>query len=87
MEEFGTLSMDGSEKTNRYPKRWMVGTGGETGNETEFLDYELSSYVLYGNNVMSTQLLEVSVSLRSRNGALSRKGCVANGQMTMASNK
>ena len=27
------------------------------------------------------------VSIRSRNGALSRKECVVNGQMTMASNK
>ena len=28
-----------------------------------------------------------SVSIRSRNGAPSRKGCVVNGQMTKASNK
>ena len=27
------------------------------------------------------------VSIRSRNGAPSRKGCVVNGQMTKASNK
>ena len=36
-------------------------------------------------NVMSTQMLEVSC--RSRSGALSRKGCVVNGQMTKASIK
>ena len=34
---------------------------------------------------MSAQMLEVSI--RSRNGALSRKGCVVNGQMAKASNK
>ena len=36
---------------------------------------------------MSAQTLEVSVSIRSRNGAPSRKGCVVNGQMTKASDK
>ena len=36
-------------------------------------------------SVMRAQLLEVSI--RSRNGAPSRKGCVVSGQMTKASNK
>ena len=36
-------------------------------------------------NVMSAQMLEVSI--RSRNGAPSRKGCVVNGQRIKASNK
>ena len=35
---------------------------------------------------MSAQMLG-GVSIRSRNGAPSRKGCVVNGQMTKASNK
>ena len=34
---------------------------------------------------MSAQMLKVSI--RSRNGAPSRKRCVANGQMAKASNK
>ena len=34
---------------------------------------------------MSAQMLEVSI--RIRNGAPSRKGCVVNGQMTKASSK
>ena len=35
-------------------------------------------------NVLSAQMLGVSLFIRSRNGALSRKGCVVNGQMTKA---
>ena len=34
-------------------------------------------YVICGKSVMSAQMLEVSI--RSRNGAPSRKGCVVNG--------
>ena len=45
-----------------------------------------SFYVIYGNDVMSAQLLEVSL-ITSRNGAPSRKGCVVNGQMIKSSNK
>ena len=39
-------------------------------------------HVIYGNNVTSVQLIVGNVYTRSRNGALSRKGCVVNGQMS-----
>ena len=40
-----------------------------------------SFFVILGNNVLSAQLLEVSLTI-SRNGVPSRKGCVVNRQMT-----
>ena len=39
----------------------------------------------YRENIKIAQMLEVSIG--SRNGAPSRKGCVVNGDMTKASNK
>ena len=39
------------------------------------------------NSFMSTFGKSVSVSIRSRNGAPSRKGCVVNGQMTKVCNR
>ena len=43
-----------------------------------------SFYVVCGTSVVSAQTLEVSI--RSRNDAPSRKGCVVNGQMIKTSN-
>ena len=43
-------------------------------------------YVVYGKSVNERPNVG-GVSMRSRNGAPSRKGCVVNGQMTKASNK
>ena len=60
----------------------MLATDGETGRREE---EQKVPYVTYGKNAMSAQLLEVSI--RSRNGAPSRNGCVVNGQITKASNK
>ena len=42
--------------------------------------------VTFGRNVLSARIFG-GVSVRSRNGAPSRKGCVVNGQVTKASNK
>ena len=40
-------------------------------------------YIIYGRDALSVQLLKVSIG--SRNGTPSRKGCVANGHTTQAS--
>ena len=47
---------------------------------------EKKSYVRYGKERNERPNVG-GVSIRSRNGAPSRKGCVVNGQMTKASNK
>ena len=60
----------------------MVATDDETGRGYSSMHY------MKKNTVMSAQKLEVSI--RSRNGAPSPKGCAVcavNGQMTKASNK
>ena len=78
MEEFDTL--DSSEKTIAIlGGRWCPQVA-KQGDKTS-----KSLHVIYGNNVMGAQLFKVSI--RSRNGAPSRKGCVVYGQMTKASNK
>ena len=50
--------------------------------------YSNTFYVVCGKNVISAQMLEVSLIInRSRSGAPSRKGCVVNGQMSKATDK
>lgn len=44
----------------------------------------VSFCVVYGRNLMSTEMMEVSI--RRKNGAPSCKGCVINGEMKKASN-
>ena len=81
-EEFGRLEC--SEKTIAIlGDRWWPQTAKQDGDR-------ISKHFLcniYGRAVMNAQMLEVCVSIRSRNGAPSRKDCVVNGQMTKASNK
>ena len=69
MEKFGTL--DSSEKAiSILGHRWWPQTAKQDGDKT-------SKTFLYNvwKNVMNAQTLR-SVSIRSRNGALSRKGCM-----------
>ena len=81
MEKF--IALDSSEKTIAIlGDRWWPQTAKQEGDKT--IKKFLRTSVIYGKNVMSTQMLEMSV--RSRNGAPSRKGCVVNGQITKASN-
>ena len=62
----------------------MVAIGGENRKRIQL---GKRFYKMYGNDVLSAQTLEVSLSgVGSRNGAPSRKGCVVNGQITKASN-
>ena len=78
IEKFGTLGI--RDKTVAIlGDRWWPQTAKQEGEKTR------KSYVIYENNEMNAQILEVSN--RSRNGAPSRKGCVVNGRMTKASNK
>ena len=72
MEVFGRLD---SEKTFAIlGDRWWPQTAQQDGDM-------MSKQFLCGisKKQMSAQMLEISI--RSRNGALSRKGCVINGQM------
>ena len=76
MEEFGRSEI--SEKTiailgDRWPQ-----TAKQDGD-----GISKQFHVIYGRSVVSAQMLEVSIW--SRNGAPSRKGCVVSGQMTEAS--
>ena len=77
MEEFCRL--ESSEKTV------VILDGGRRRRNRTGIRQASSFYVIYGRSVMSARMLEVSI--RSRNGAQSPKGYVANGQMTKASNK
>ena len=58
--------------------RWWPQTAKEEGD-----NISKTVYVTNGRNVLSAQMLEVS--LRSRIGGPSQEGCVVNGQMTKAS--
>ena len=80
MEEFGTL--DSSEKTIAIlGDRWWPQTAKQVGDK-------ISKKFLCNIWTKRNEHPNVGgVSLRSRNGAPSRKGCVVNGQMTKASNK
>ena len=61
----------------------MVATDGEN---SKGIREAKSFYVIYGKKLNECPNVG-GVSIRSRNGAPSRKGCVVNGQMTKASNK
>ena len=80
MEEFGRL--ESSEKTIAIlGDRWWPQTAKQDGDRTskQFLC-----------NIWKKRIERPNVggvSIRSRNGAPSRKGCVVNGQMTKASSK
>ena len=59
----------------------MVATDSESGR-----GYNINTKILcIGKNALSAEMSEASS--RSRNGALPRKGCAVNGQMTKAGNK
>ena len=81
MEEFGRL--EGSDKTIAVlGDRWWPQTAKRDGDRIskQFL------CVAYGRSVTSAQMLEVSLFV-SRNDAMSRKGCVVDGQMAKAIKK
>ena len=59
--------------------------GGHKRQNKKGMRYAKSFNAVYGKYVMNAHMLEVSI--RSRNGAPARKGCVVNAQMTKASNK
>ena len=85
LEKFGTL--DSSEKTiATLGDRWRPQRVKQEGEITKMITSKKSLYPCnIWKNVISAQMLEVSI--RSRNGAPSRKGCVVNGQRIKASNK
>ena len=56
----------------------VVATEGQTGRGLRYTFLEMT---IYGKNVMSAQMLAVSLP-RLGTGAPSRKGCVVNGEMT-----
>ena len=80
MEKFGTLN--GREKTIAVlGDRWWPQTAKQEGDKiSEKFPCSIWKKSYDSRNVGG-------VSIRSRNDAPSRKGCVANGQMTKASNK
>ena len=61
----------------------MVGAGGQSRKGVRLAKM---FNVIHGNNVMSA-IFVGGVSIRSRDGTPSRKGCVVNGQMTKATSK
>ena len=61
----------------------MVATKADTGTGKDEPNHY---YVIHGKKRSERPTVE-DVSIRSRNGAPSRKGCVVNGQMTKASNE
>ena len=80
MEEFDRL--DRSEKTMAIlGDRWWPQAAGQEGDK---ISKKRLCIVWKQRNERS---IVGGVSIRSRNGAPSRKGCVANAQMTKASNK
>ena len=81
MEEFSTL--ESSEKTIAIlGDRWWPQKAKQEGDKANIFSNVIDTY---RKKSKSAQILEVSI--RSRHGAPSRKGCVVNGQMTKASNK
>ena len=83
MEEFDTL--DSSEKTIAIlGDRWWPQAAKQEGDNIS--KTFICNTQVYGNNVKSAQLLEVSL-LRVGTLLPSRKGCVVNDQITKASNK
>ena len=79
MEEFGRL--ESSEKIAILGDRWWPQTAKQDGDR-------IFKQFLYNIWKKHNERPNVGgVSIRSRNGAPSRKGCVVNGQMTKASNK
>ena len=80
MEEFGRL--ESSEKTIAIlGDRWWPQTAKQDGDR-------ISKQFLCSTWKKRKERPNVGgVSIRSRNGAPSRKGCVVNGQITKASNK
>ena len=80
MEEFGTL--DSSEKTIAIlGDRWWPQAAKREGDN---IGKKFQCNIWKQRNERPTV---GDVSIRSRNGAPSRKGCVVNGQMTKAGNK
>ena len=65
----------------------MVATDAKTARtkKKKKKDRQIRINVVFGRNVLSAQILKVSI--RSRSSAPSREGCMVNGQMTKASNK
>ena len=80
MEEFDTL--DVSEKTiANLGDRWWPQTAKQEGKKTS------KTFLCNIWEQRNECPIVGGVSIRSRNGAPSRKGCVVSGQMTKASNK
>ena len=80
MEKFGTL--DSSEKTIAIlGDRWWPQTAKQQGDNIS------KKFICNIWQKRNERPNVGGVSIRSRNGAPSRKGCVVNGQMTKASNK
>ena len=80
MEKFGTLD---SEKTMAIPgDRWWPQTAKQGGDKTSNNN---KNVIIWKKRDERPNVRGVSV--RSRNGAPSRKGCMVNGQTTKASNK
>ena len=80
MEEFGRLQS--SEKMVAIPgDRWWPQTAKQ---DRDYMSKQFLCSICKNRNEHPNV---GGVSVRSRNGAPSRKGCVVNGQMTRASNK
>ena len=80
MEDYDAL--DSSEKTVAIPgDRWWRQAAKQEGDK---ISKTFSCNIREHRNECP---IVGGVSIRSRNGAHSRKGCVVNGQMTKASNK
>ena len=78
-------TLDSSEKTIAIlGNRWWPQAAKQEGDK---ISIKSICTVVYGDDVLSTQLLIEDVSTRSRKGVPSRKGCVVNHQTTSASNK
>ena len=85
MKGFSTLLIDSSEKTiaTLGDRRWLQAAK-QGGDRIRANSVYVTYFVWKQRNERPTV---GGVSIRSRNGAPSRKGCVVNGQMTKASNK
>ena len=80
MEEFGRL--ESSEKTIAIlGDRWWPQTAKQDGDRMSI------QFLCNPCEKRNERLKAGDVSMKSRNGAPPRKGCVVNGQMTKASNK
>ena len=81
MEKFGMLDFDSSKKTVAIlGDRWWLQTAKQEGVGE-------AKKVCNRWKQCNERPNVGGVSVKSRNGALSRKGCMANGQTTRASNK